>query len=113
MKGCKLSAVGLGMACGLLWGLSILAMGLIDYAYAYGHAFVTTVGSLYLVYEPTIRGSFLGGIIAFFNAFITGFLIAWLYNLFNCCGCFCCNKNAVCVPEEPRVKKTTRKSVKE
>lgn len=36
MNGCKISPVGLGLSLGILWGLSLLAMGLIAYFYTYG-----------------------------------------------------------------------------
>lgn len=92
MKGCKLSPVALGLAFGVLWGVSILVIGLLAYFYTYGHGFVIAVGSLYPGYTPSIKGSILGGIIGFIDAFIMGFIIAWLYNLFCCCKCVCCDK---------------------
>ncbi|WP_454780590.1 bacteriophage holin [Legionella sp. WA2022007384] len=92
MKGCKLSPVALGLAFGVLWGVSILVLGLIAYYYTYGRGFVVAVGSLYPGYEPSIQGSILGGIIGFIDAFITGVIIAWLYNVFSCCKCVCCDK---------------------
>ena len=85
MKGCKLCPVALGLSFGVLWGLSILIMGLLAYYYTYGNSFVIAVGSLYPGYAPSIKGSILGGIIGVIDGFIGGFLIAWLYNLFNCC----------------------------
>lgn len=97
MNGCKLSPVGLGLSLGILWGLSLLVIGLLAYYYAYGHPFVSAVGTLYLGYEPSIKGSIIGGLIGFVDAFITGFLIAWLYNRFSCCKC--------CKPEaKPEIK---------
>ncbi|KTD72758.1 bacteriophage holin [Legionella tucsonensis] len=92
MKGCKLSPVALGLALGVFWGITVFIMGLIAHYYAYGQAFVATMGTIYPGYEPSLMGSFLGGIIGFIDAFITGFLIAWLYNLFSCCKCVCCDK---------------------
>ncbi|KTD42072.1 bacteriophage holin [Legionella parisiensis] len=91
MNGCKLSPLGLGLAFGVLWGISILILGLLAYYYTYGHGFVLAVGSLYPGYEPSIKGSLLGAVIGFIDAFITGFLIAWLYNLFSGCKCVCCD----------------------
>ena len=92
MSGCKISSVGLGMSLGVLWGVSVLILGLLAHAYSYGQPFVTTMGAIYVGYVPSVKGSILGGILAFINAFITGFLIAWLYNMFNCCACACCKK---------------------
>lgn len=87
MNGCKISPVGLGLSLGILWGLSLLVMGLIAYFYAYGRPFVEAVATLYLGYEPSVLGSFIGGVIGFIDGFVTGFLIAWLYNCFSCCSC--------------------------
>ena len=90
MKGCKLSPLGLGLSLGVLWGLSMLAMGLIAYYYSYGKPLVEAISTLYIGYAPSIKGSILGAIIGFIDAFIMGLLIAWLYNLFSGCGCRCC-----------------------
>lgn len=87
MNKCKLSPVALGLSLGILWGVSVLILGLIATYYAYGKPFVAAVGGLYIGYEPTILGSLLGGLIAFIDFFICGLIIAWLYNLFACCGC--------------------------
>ncbi|KTD18819.1 Uncharacterised protein [Legionella lansingensis] len=85
MEKCKLSPVALGLSLGVIWGVSILLLGLIATFYEYGRPFVTAVGVLYVGYQPTILGSFLGGLIAFIDSFIGGVIIAWLYNLFLCC----------------------------
>jgi hypothetical protein len=91
MSGSRISPVSLGLALGLLWGLSVFGVGLLAYLYSYGQPFVTAVGNVYVGYVPSLKGSALGGILAFLNAFVTGFLIALFYNMFNrCCGG--CNK---------------------
>ena len=95
MNGCKLSPVGLGLAFGVLWGISILLMGLMAYYYTYGNAFVASMATLYPGYEPSIKGSFLGAIIGFIDAFIMGFLVAWLYNRFSCCKYKCGSKDGM------------------
>lgn len=91
MSGSRLSAIRLGLSFGVLWGVSLFIMGLLAYSYAYGNHFVLAMGSLYFGYEPSIKGSIIGGLIGFVDAFFTGFLIAWLYNLFGCCS-HCCKK---------------------
>ncbi|CEK09209.1 bacteriophage holin [Legionella hackeliae] len=87
MNKCKLSPVALGLSLGVIWGISILILGLIATYYSYAKPFVSAMGALYVGYEPTVIGSLLGGLIAFIDFFIFGFLIGWLYNLFACCGC--------------------------
>lgn len=87
MEKMKLSPMALGCAMGILWAASLLLMGLIASFYAYGKPFVMAVGGLYLGYEPSILGSFIGAGIGFIDAFIGGALLAWLYN--RCLGCVC------------------------
>ncbi|MBN9230065.1 MAG: bacteriophage holin [Legionella sp.] len=94
MNGCRMSPVALGLSFGVLWGISILMVGLAATYYAYGHDFVVSMGNLYPGYTPSVRGSLLGAFIAFIDAFIMGFLIGWLYNKFTRCTCTCCNKPA-------------------
>jgi hypothetical protein len=90
MNTIKLSPVGLGMSFGVLWGISLLVVGLLATYYSYGHPFVTAVGNVYMgLYVPTVRGSLIGGLIGFVDAFFTGFLVAWLYNIFSCCPTSC------------------------
>lgn len=100
MKGCKLSPLGLGLSLGVLWGLSMLFMGLAAYYYSYGKPFVEAISTLYIGYAPSIKGSILGGIIGFIDAFIMGVLIAWLYNLFSSCGCTCCTSHEKAADKE-------------
>ncbi|KTD61952.1 bacteriophage holin [Legionella spiritensis] len=87
MTNSRLSPLALGLALGVIWGVSILLMGVIASFYTYGRAFVTAVGVLYIGYEPTILGSIIGGIIGFIDAFIGGVILAWLYNVFAGCSC--------------------------
>ncbi len=91
MNGCKLSPVAFGMAFGVLWGISILLMGLAATYYTYGQNFVVSLGTLYPGYTPSVKGSVLGAIIGFIDAFLMGFIIAWLYNKFSRCACACCD----------------------
>lgn len=96
MSGCKLSPVGLGLAAGTFWGLYLLIMGLLGTYYAYGHPFISAVGTLYIGYEPTLKGSFIGAVIGLIDGFLDAFVFAWLYNRFSgsrCCNC-CKNTTA-------------------
>lgn len=83
----KLSPLALGLAFGIIWGVSVLIMGLLASFYSYGTPFVTSVGVLYVGYEPTITGAIIGGLIGFIDAFIGGVILAWLYNFFAHCRC--------------------------
>ena len=81
----RLSPLALGLALGVMWGVSVFLMGLIAYQFMYGATFVSTMGTLYVGYEATIIGSIIGGLIGFVDAFIGGAVIAWLYNVFSAC----------------------------
>lgn len=91
MRGCKLNPAGFGLAIGIIWGLFLFGVGLVAYYQSYGRPFVDAMMTLYMGYEPSIKGSILGGVCGLIHAFIMGFLIAWLYNRFTCCACPCCD----------------------
>ncbi len=82
---CRICPVSLGLSLGVMWGVSIAVMGLLAHFYMYGKPFVAAVGQLYIGYDPSIVGSLFGGFIGFVDAFVMGYVIAWLYNLFGHC----------------------------
>lgn len=92
MTKCKLSPMAFGLSLGVVWGVSVLIMGLLAHFFMYGTAFVTAMGAVYVGYEESILGSFLGALMGFIDAFIIGALMAWLYNMFS----RCCKKNGSC-----------------
>ena len=81
----RVSPVALGMALGVFWGISVLVMGLFAHYYSYGVAFVESLRTLYVGYQASVTGSFIGGLIGFVDGFFCGAIIAWLYNMFSCC----------------------------
>lgn len=87
MTKCRLSPLAFGLSLGVVWGASVVIMGLLAHYFAYGTAFVTAVGVVYVGYEPSIMGSLIGGLFGFIDALVGGVIIAWLYNVFSgCCG---------------------------
>ena len=77
----KLDAKAFGLAAGILWGVSLIIMGIAAMiAPEYSGGFVTTIGSLYIGYTATILGCVIGGIWGFVDAGIGGLILAWLYN---------------------------------
>jgi hypothetical protein len=93
----KLAVMPLGLAIGLLWGLSVLVTGLITTLHGgWGVDFVTAMGSMYIGYDNTIAGSVIGGIWGFVDGFIGGALIALFYNWFCCCCKKSCHKDSAC-----------------
>lgn len=82
----RLSPMSLGLSLGIIWGGMVFLMGLLAHFFEYGTAFVTSVGVIYIGYEPSIIGSAIGGVMGFIDALIIGLLIASLYNVFlKCC----------------------------
>ena len=77
----KLDTKAFGLAAGILWGVSLIVMGIIAIiAPGYGGGFVAIVSSMYIGYKATILGCFIGGIWGFIDAGIGGLILAWLYN---------------------------------
>lgn len=77
------NAQALGLAGGLLWGASVLVLGLGAIWVSDWAVFVDWLGQFYLGYEPTIIGSIIGGVWGFLDLFIGLFVFAWLYNYFS------------------------------
>ena len=76
----KLNAVAFGLACGLLWTISVLILGLLAMQFGYGSQWVELIATVYKGYGPTLQGTLAGLPWAFADAYIGGFLLAWLYN---------------------------------
>ena len=88
----KLSPAALGLALGVLWGGSLLFLGLLTH-FGYEGYLVSSWRSMPLGYDVSILSSFIAGLIGFIDGFVRGAILAWLYNLFACC---CCKKDAKC-----------------
>ena len=73
----------LGMAVGIVWGLSVLVATLWMLWFAQPSPTWPTLKSLYPGYDVTYMGAFVGLIWGFVDGFIAGALIAWLYNKFH------------------------------
>ena len=78
----KIHVWSFGLALGILWGGSLLISGLIAMTTGIAEGFVDSLGTMYLGYQSTIVGSLIGGAWGFFDMFLGGVLIAFLYNFF-------------------------------
>ena len=76
----RICACSLGTALGVVWALGVAIVGLLAWRVGYGHAVVTTLGSVYIGFGPTLAGVGLGVLWGFVDGFITGFLIGVIYN---------------------------------
>ena len=79
----KLNKLALGLALGIIWGLTILVATLwVVFAKGEG-AHIILLSRFYLGYTVSIFGAFIGLVWGFIDGFIVGWLIAFFYNLFS------------------------------
>lgn len=83
----RLSVMAFGLALGIMWGVGMLVLGFAAHWFMWGTPLVTTMGSAYVGFEPTLWGSVIGGVWGFCDGFIGGVVLAWLYNKFACKNC--------------------------
>jgi hypothetical protein len=86
----KICPMIIGLSLGLLWGVSLLILGLIaHWCSSYGREFITMIGSIYPGYTQSISGSFIGLAWGFVDLFCAGFIFALLYNCLSKCKSKC------------------------
>lgn len=83
----KLHVFSFGFALGIVWGVAMLITGLVAWGTGYGAGFVETMRTIYIGYDATLPGSFIGGAWGFADMFLMGVIIAGLYNLFLLASC--------------------------
>lgn len=77
----KLHVWSFGFALGIFWGVSLLLTGWLAMLTGWGENFVAAMKTLYVGYDINFWGSVIGGIWGFVDMFITGVILAWLYNV--------------------------------
>lgn len=80
MEHSRLSAKGLGLAGGILWGASMFVFTLIAFYTGYSADFIKLMMSVYPGYDLSIGGSFIGLAYGFADGFIGCYIFGWLYN---------------------------------
>jgi len=78
----RLSPKACGLAIGILWGASMLFMGLLSMVSGWAQPFVNALSPLYIGYSATILGCLIGTAWGFIDGFVGGVMFAWLYNKF-------------------------------
>jgi len=80
----KLNATKLGLAGGILWGLSVFVTTILTFSLGLFPSFTGILIDVYgfLGYSATYGGAILGLIIGFLDGFIGLWIFAWLYNRF-------------------------------
>ena len=80
----KLDRKAFGMACGVLWGVTVFLVTLAVVLRGGTGELTGKLARFYIGYQPTkITGAFLGLIYGFINAFVFGWIFAALYNKFR------------------------------
>jgi hypothetical protein len=79
--GARIEAMNLGLAGGIIWGLSIFLMTLVSDATGYAREPLLLLGNIYLGYNISLLGSIIGLVYGFFDVFIALWLLAYIYNL--------------------------------
>ena len=82
----KLSIKGLAWTGGVLWGLSVLLMGVLNLIWpSYGVAFLDVMRSVYPGYKSVagFAGVIVGTLYAIVDGAVAGAVFGWLYNWFN------------------------------
>lgn len=94
MKKARLSAVGLGVALGVLCGVGMLLVGLAATYGVFGADMMARWATQLPGVDVSIKGSLIVGAWGFIKGFFFGLILAWLYNLCLCCcskgHCSCC-----------------------
>src|SRR5437016_9910116 len=87
----KLSACALATATAVVSGLFVLLLGLLASFTHHGGPWVNMLSSVYVGYSATPKGVFFGVIWALVDGYITGFILAWVYNaVVKYCNCKRC-----------------------
>lgn len=93
----SLSICNLGMAIGVVWGLSMFLVTILTMAYGIGSPFVDIFSSIYWGLDASLLGSVFGLFWGFVDGFIGGALIAIVYNFCAArCPCSSCKTNREC-----------------
>lgn len=80
-----LKVCAFGCALGFTWALGVLIMGWLAWLTGWGAQMVNLIGSVYIGYQANWWGPIVGAIWGFVDWFISGVIIAWVYNWCTCC----------------------------
>lgn len=76
----KLDAKRFGLALGLTCALGALLLGVLAHYFGWGSLMVELIGTVYLGYDTTLPGTFIGAGWALIDGFVAGWLFAYFYN---------------------------------
>ena len=72
----------LGIALAVVWGLSLFLLSLTSafIVHSYGSSVIALLSTVYVGYDASVSGAFIGLAWGFVDFFIFGFLIAFVFN---------------------------------
>ncbi len=76
----KLCAKSLGIAAGIMWGVSMFVMTWVSMYTGYGALWLEVMASVYPGFDISPVGSVVGLIYGFLDCFIGFFIVGWIYN---------------------------------
>ncbi len=79
----RLNAKAFALACGVLWGGTILLATWWLVAFGFHGQLMQQLDHFYFGYSVSWLGAFFGAIWGFVDGFIGGWVFAWLYNKFS------------------------------
>lgn len=97
--GTRLCSPALGLALGIVSGLSMMLFAWASWQWGVGTTLMTEYASMFHGYEASLIGGVWGGLWGFIEGLVMGLIIGWVYNcVARCCkcckSCACCNNKA-------------------
>ncbi len=77
-----LGVISFGLALAVTSALLTFLLGIMATFFGWGIELARALSSLYIGFQPTFVGTIAGAVWAFFDGFVAGVMIAWLYNRF-------------------------------
>ena len=77
-----LGVISFGLAIGVAWAISVFLLGVASAWTGWGVLVAQSLSTLYYGFSPTFVGAVAGAAWAFGHGFLSGLLVAWLYNAF-------------------------------
>ncbi len=76
----RLNPMRLGLAGGIVWGVSLLILTLLSVWTGYSTEFLNLINSIYPGYQISVVGGMIGLGYGFLDGFVGLYIFAWLYN---------------------------------
>jgi len=78
----KLSVKALALSFGIFWGFSLFLLTVLSVYTGYLQEVLTFIEGIYPYYSITLVGSVAGLVWGFFDGFVCGLVVGWIYNGF-------------------------------